>query len=457
MNIRARLTLRFLFIVSLILLLASLAIYGFSSDYREDNFYSRLTDKAKGTARLLIEVDEIDVALLKKIEKENLPSLPSEKLSVYNSNNEVLFTTDEAGELRISPAIMDTVRALKELRYKAGQYEAVGFLFTGPTEQYVIIAGAIDVFGIKKLQNLRDILFIVNGVSLIIVFISGWFFSGQALAPIKKVVNQVDEISINRLNLRVDEGNGTDEIAHLAKTFNRMLERLEQAFKIQKSFIANASHELRTPLTSITGQLEVNLMKNRTAEEYEKTLHSVYEDMRNLNLIAQRLLLLAQTSAEVGKITFAPTRVDDILWQTQSELMRHNKDYKIHVEMSDNLSDESLLTVHGNVELLKTAFINLAENGCKYSPDHQVRIKLQNDGSKKIIIQFIDSGIGINSTDLKQIFEPFYRASNALAFKGHGIGLSLVERIVKLHNGTITASSVPTRGTTFTVSLPTLS
>jgi signal transduction histidine kinase len=82
---------------------------------------------------------------------------------------------------------------------------------------------------------------------------------------------------------------------------------------------------------------------------------------------------------------------------------------------------------------------------------------LQNEGAKKISIEFIDSGIGIDSKDLKQIFEPFYRGSNALSFKGHGIGLSLVERIIKLHNGSIKASSVPAEKTIFTVSLPTLS
>lgn len=457
MNIRAKLTLRFLFIVSLILLLSSLAIFGFSSDYRRDIFYTRLLEKGKNIARLLFEVNEIDIFLLKKIEKENPTSLPNERVTVYNEENEIIFTTDTANVLMASSSMLDSIRAVQEKRYISGKHEVVGFSLERDNSKYVILAGAIDIFGFKRLQNLRTILLVVNGVSIILVFISGWLFSGQALSPIKRVIKQVDEISINKLNLRVDEGNGTDEIALLAKTFNQMLERLEQAFKIQKNFIANASHELRTPLTAITGQLEVNLMKNRTEEEYKEALQSVLDDMKNLNSISNRLLLLAQTSSEIGKLNFAPVRIDEILWQTQSELMKHNEAYKIHIDLSNNLTDDSMLTTTGNAQLLITAFINLAENGCKYSPDNQVWINLQNDSSKKIRVQFIDKGIGIEKADLKQIFEPFYRGSNALSYKGHGIGLSLVERIINLHSGTIHVESSPSKKTIFTVSLPTLS
>lgn len=457
MNIRAKLTLRFLLIVSLILLLASFAIFGFSRDYRRDMFYTRLTEKGKNIARLLLEVQEVDVFLLKKIEKENPTMLPEERITVYNARNEILFATDTINMLQGRPGLLDSIRTKKEIRYTSGGQEIVGFLFERKQEKYVVLAGAVDIFGFKRLQNLRTILIVVNAASFLLVFISGWFFAGQALSPIKNVIKQVDEISINRLNLRVDEGNGTDEIALLAKTFNKMLERLEQAFKIQKNFIANASHELRTPLTVITGQIEVNLMKTRTEEEYKKTLHSVLDDIKNLNTISDRLLLLAQTSSETGKMNFEPVRIDELLWHTQTEVGKHHANYKIHVDLSDDLSDDSLLTVSGNTQLLNTAFINLTENGCKYSPQNEVWITLRKVQSGRLEIRFTNYGAGIAEKDIKQIFEPFYRGVNAMSVKGHGIGLSLVERIVSLHSGTITVDSRPNEKTIFVITLPTVS
>ena len=105
------------------------------------------------------------------------------------------------------------------------------------------------------------------------------------------VVKQVDKITISSLDMRVNEGNGTDEIAQLAITFNKMLKRLESSFEMQRSFVSNASHELRTPLTSITGQIEVSLMKSRTHEEYETILESVLKTLKVLMLFRMVCLI----------------------------------------------------------------------------------------------------------------------------------------------------------------------
>ena len=153
----------------------------------------------------------------------------------------------------------------------------------------------------------------------------GWFFSGRALKPISDVVKKVEDISITSLNLRVFEGNGTDEIGRLANTFNKMLERLETSFAMQKTFIANASHELRTPLTSINGQLEVLMMKDRSTMEYKSALGSVLDDIRSLIDLSNRLLLIARTSGEGPVNINKKLRIDEILWQAQEEILRFNK------------------------------------------------------------------------------------------------------------------------------------
>lgn len=452
MKIRVRLTLLFIVIVAIIITLASFSIYYSSSDYREDDFYSRLMNKAIGTAKLLIEVDEVNATLLRRIEKDNPLSLPNEKIIIYNFKNEVLFSTDEQHEITISNDLLDKVRLDEQVRFTQREYEVLAFLYSDKYDRFVVITGATDIYGLKKLQNLRLILVIVFCASIIVVSFAGYIYAGRALKPISKVISNVNDITISSLNLRVDEGNGTDEIAQLAQTFNQMLVRLEQAFKTQKNFIANASHELRTPLTAITGQLEVLLMKERNSQEYKAAAQSILEDIRNLNSISNRLLLLAQTSNTDREKAFTRMRVDELLWQVREELIKHQSLFKIDISLSEKLDDNDLM-VCGDEQLLKTALSNIIENACKYSDNHKVQISLGMN-LDNLQITFSDQGIGIPPEDLKIIMEPFQRGKNAHKAKGHGIGLSLVDAILKMHKASIMINSIVNKGTQLVVLFP---
>ena len=453
MQIRRKLTYQFLAIVATIMFLSSIAIYYFSANYRKADFYTRLMIKAINTARLLIEVDEVDAKLLAKIDKNNPISLPKEKIIIINYKNKILYSTDKQNTIKITADLLDKIRLEKEIRYKQGEYEILAFLFVDKYDKTIVIAGAVDIYGLKKLKNLRMVLFLVFCFGITLTFFAGWIYAGKALNPISDVVKQVENITITSLDLRVDEGNGEDEIARLALTFNKMLARLETAFKIQKNFIANASHELRTPLTSITGQIEVVLMNARTSDEYRLTLNSVLEDMKSLNSISNRLLLLAQASAEASDIGFSLLRIDDIIWQTIAELQKRNTNYKINVDFDQSIDNDVKLSTKGNEQLLKAAISNLIDNGCKYSFNNEVNLHIDYK-DKFINIKFTDIGIGIEKNDLNHIFEPFYRGKNAISVKGHGIGLSLVEKIIKLHNGSIEVTSQVNIGTTFSIILP---
>ncbi|MFH2142927.1 MAG: HAMP domain-containing sensor histidine kinase [Bacteroidota bacterium] len=453
MQIRQKLTYQFIAFVAIILFLSSIAIYYFSSNYRKEDFYNRLFSKASNTAKLLIEIEEVDSALLKKMEKDNPVSMPDEKITIFDYKNEIIYSSDEENSLKIKPNMLDDIRLEKEKRYKQGSNEVLGFLFADKYDRFVVLISAQDVHGLKKLKNLRTVLAIVFGISIILVFFAGWIYSGRALRPILNVIKQVDNITITSLNLRLDEGNTKDEIAKLSATFNSMLQRLESAFKMQKEFISNASHELRTPLTTITGQLEVVLLNERTADQYKSTIISVLEDMKNLNNIANRLLILAQASSETAETAFSPIRIDDILWSVQSELLKRHLDYHVEISFDISIDDEKKITIVGNEQLIKTTITNLIENGCKYSPDKRVEVNMLAKG-KSIILEFIDHGIGIEPSDLNHIFEPFHRGKNAIQFKGHGIGLSLVERVVEMHSGEIRVVSEVNKGSTFTLILP---
>lgn len=453
MNIRNKLILLFVSIVALILLATSLSVYFFSADNREDEFYKRLENKARITARLLIEVDEVTPDVLRRIEKDNPVSLPEEELKIYDSKNQVLFSSDKEEFISVDTLLLDRVRAEKEVRFTRAQYECLAFLYTDRYGHFVVIVGAVDIHGLQKLANLRTILMIVFGVAIVIILIAGYMYVGKALHPIAKVISEVDDISATSLHRRLDVGSNRDELTQLAKTFNNMLGRLDKAFASQKAFIANASHELRNPLAAILGQIEVSLLNPRTNEEYRQVLLSLREDITNLKTVSNRLLLLAQANMDNVERRFTPLRLDQLLWDSRAELLRMYTDNNISITLDPSIDDEANLSVLGDEQLLKGAIVNILDNGCKYSKDHRVSVTLKS-APDRTILEFTDRGIGIPVDQIEHLFEPFYRGKNTSQFQGIGIGLSLAHRIIKSHFGDISIRSTEGRGTTVTVFLP---
>jgi signal transduction histidine kinase len=455
MQIRTRLTLQFLLLGGIIMIIASVAIYFSSARFRMEDFYNRLRDKAMSTANLLFNTNGVDANRILSIESDKPVFLQNEKIIILNFNNDTVYNSDENSDIKIRNNIVERVRQGYYVTYKQDSYDVLATLYFTKFDRFVIIAAAVDVVGSLHLEKLKVILIIVCTISLFLFFIAGWLYSSRALKPISNVIKKVEDISITSLNLRVFEGNGTDEIGRLAITFNKMLERLETSFAMQKSFIANASHELRTPLTSINGQLEVLMMKDRTSAEYKTALGSVLDDIKSLIDQSNRLLLIARTSAE-GPVHFnKKIRIDEILWQAKEEITRFNNNYLINISIDSSLTDSDQMIVVGDEYLLKVAVSNLIDNACKYSNDHTVEIKFRHV-EKFIEVVFDDKGIGISEDDIQKVFEPFYRGANTISIAGTGIGLPLVNQIIKNHNGTIKLISKIGKGTSVTVMLPTV-
>jgi signal transduction histidine kinase len=456
MQIKTRLTLQFLLLGGIIMIIASVAIYYSSANFRKEDFYNRLRNQSRSTASLILDPYEPDANLARIIENDNPANLQNKRIIILNNLNDTLYSSDETGEIKVTNEILERIRSDVRFTYKQGPFEVLGTLYTVKSSPFVVIAAATDNQGFLHLKKLRIILIVVWLVSLLLFFAAGWFYSGRAIKPISDVVKNVEDITITSLNLRVNEGNGTDEIGKLAKTFNKMLERLEKSFATQKDFIANASHEMRTPLTSINGQLEVLMMKDRSTEEYKTAVGSVLEDIRSLIDLLNRLLLIARTSSESPENFSKKIRIDEILWQAREEMKRFNTEFRVNISLDSSLTDSDQMTVIGDEYLLKVAVSNIIENACKYSPDHAVDIKFAHT-EKWIEVIFEDKGIGISVEDLGKIFEPFYRGTNSLSVPGSGIGLPLVNRIIKNHNGIINLSSKVGKGTTVVIKLPSFS
>jgi signal transduction histidine kinase len=454
MQIRARLTLQFLLIGGMILIVSSIGVYYSSQSVVRNNFYNRLRDKARSTANLLFSTNRTDADRILNIEKP--ADLPDEKIVIINLFNDIIYSTDESSDITVKNSVLEQVRAGNKISYKQDHYEVIGTLYFTHYDRFVIIAAAIDKEGSTQLDKLKLILIIVCLFCFLLFFIAGWFYAGRALKPISDVINKVEDISISSLHLRVNEGNGTDEIGLLAKTFNKMLGRLEKSFAIQKDFIANASHELRTPLTSINGQLEVLMLKDRSTEEYKTALSSVLDDIKSFIGLSNRLLLMARTSTEGQANLNEQVRIDEILWQIKDEMKRFKKEFQINIVIGNSLTDSDQMIVPGDESMLKAAFSNIIDNACKYSGDHSVDISLSHlEGYMELI--FEDTGIGIPEEDLQKVFEPFYRGTNAASIDGSGIGLPLVNQIIKSHNGSIKLTSSIGIGTKVIVLLPSAS
>ena len=453
MNIRTRLTIAFFCIVIVVLTVISISIYYFSANYREQDFYRRLQNRAINTAKVLTEIKEVNAELLRKMERNNPASLSNQYIVIYSHTNEELYNSEGTPVIAVDTALLRRIWKENEIRYKERNFEVLGFIFSDQHDQFVVVAAATDVYGTDALRNLRNIMIITFCASLILVSILGWLFAGRALRPISRIVGEVSTISEENLSRRLNEGNTYDELGKLALTFNNMLARLQSAFASQKNFIANASHEIKTPITVMTGQIEVSLLLDRDKDYYRQVLVSVLHSLKGLNKLTHQLLLLAHTSAEWSTKNLTTLRIDDAIWEMKEELTKAFPEYHVDVNF-DLLIDPESLQIEGDEQLIKVAFLNLMDNGCKYSDSKHVTVHIFSRQADRIMLSFTNDGPGIPPDQLDKIFEPFYRGIDNKKTPGSGIGLSLVSRIIELHKGTIQVESVPHRSTHFTIQFP---
>lgn len=454
MRIRDSLTLRFTAIVAVILLLFCMAIYALVVRHAVVDFEDRLHERALNTAKLLLQVDEVDETLLKILRRKYLQSLPKESVRIFDEKNRVFFK-DDTFDITIPHQKITEIRKYGEIRWETanaeGERDFTGILFRDNMKDYVVVASAIDVYGNKKINNLFIVLLTGYFILLIIILFSGRIFANQALRPISKVISQVEQITASNLHLRVDEGNKKDEIAMLAVTFNQMFQRIQNAFEMQKRFVSNASHELRTPLTAIRGEIEVTLMKERSVNEYKETLLSVMDESKRLTRLANGLLDLAQTGFDPSIISSSPINVDHLLQRVIDDVARRHKNRNLLVDLTS--VNEETLFIRGNEELIHTAIKNIIANGFKFSGEKPLKVKVSKDRGS-IVFSVTDEGIGMTEEEMEHIFLPFYRSPNVSNIPGHGIGLSLAEKIVKLHNGDIRVESKKDIGTTIHLFFP---
>lgn len=319
---------------------------------------------------------------------------------------------------------------------------------------YTVLAAAENVAGREYISNLKKLFLVYLPVALLFTILAGFLFAKSLVKPINQTIRDVQLITSQNLSHRLYVGNKKDELSQLNATFNDLLNRLEESFAIQRRFISNASHELSTPLTSVSSQIEVALLQNRSEEEYRRVLGSVLEDIQELHQLTKTLLEIANAGTH-GAISLDKVRIDEVLLKAHSETLRQHTGYNVSLEFNELPEDENECLVFGNIHLLQSAFRNIMENGCKYSPDRSVNVQLFFKADKAEI-WFVNKGDIIPEDEMNRLFEPFYRGGNAEGKPGVGLGLTLTKRIINLHKGTLSIASEPSQGTIFKVILPTM-
>lgn len=468
MKVKNRLALQFTFMFAVLLFIVLIGIFVLVEHNRKESFYAQLDDRALTVGELYLAQDNMSPENFRKVIEKYPKTLSHEVTRIYNSQFQSVFIKEDSvswsnanlknihsslvftkeDTISWSKDVIQEVINKKNIHFSIGTQQVVGLYYVDNSGNFVVIASAIDDLGYQNIKRLAYIMLFAFLTSLIITFLLGRIFATIALQPILKITNDLKIIRSTSLNKRLTLTRyKTDEINLLSTTINNLLEHLEQSFHDQQSFITNASHEFRTPLTKIFGKAEVTLKNDREKEEYKTALKSIVKEAEKLNSLISSLLELSQASIDVSELQ--KIQLDELLWEVVDEWDTTSGLVKVSYNLPENTEK---YTIQGNRRLLFIAISNILKNAIKFSEGKEVLCSVYCN-EKGVNITIKDQGMGIENKELRNIFQPFYRAPNAIKHPGSGIGLSLAEKIIRLHNGKIEVTSVINEGTTFTVIL----
>jgi len=279
--------------------------------------------------------------------------------------------------------------------------------------------------------------------------LGGYLLAARALAPIDRITRTARRISAEDLSARIGLPPTDDEVGRLAGTFDAMLSRIEDSFRRQRRFSADASHELRTPLSAIQVILGAVREKRRTAGEYEQALFDLGQEADRLEGVADDLLRLARLD---GTASIPMEQVDlSALLLDIADSFRTSAEAK-GLSLTQDVATG--LTVSGNSDDLIRLFANLLDNAVKFTEAGGILVSAAVLSPSEIAVTIGDTGIGIPPAHLPRVFDRFYRGDPARTSPGTGLGLAIAMEIARAHGADLLASSEVGRGSRFQVVFP---
>ena len=278
--------------------------------------------------------------------------------------------------------------------------------------------------------------------------ILAYFVSGRALKPLRSFASQVEQVQLNNLaDMRIDE-DAISEFRQLSRSFNQMLERLNNAFSAQRQFTGNAAHELRTPLALMQAQLEL------FSAEHPDVRPETAEFLTLLREQTERLIQMTRTLLEMSNLRQVARNERIQLAPMIEEIFTDLAPLSDKFGVTLTAEGDGIMT--GSDALIYRLIFNLTENAVKYNrPGGSVRVSVTQE-LEKLLLRVSDTGCGIPEVYQRSIFQPFFRVdkSRSREYGGAGLGLSLVWEIADLHGGSVWVEKSSEKGTTIAVGLP---
>ncbi len=432
--------------------LASAFIYVSFSKFRKEEFKNRLEEKALSTAKLLIEVKEIDKQILKLIDQNRIDKLYDEKTLVFDGQYKLIYSSLD--DSKITWTKNDLIRLNNEKSYfiDVKGRETLGVFFPFKQGDYYVLISAEDTYGYSKMEYLLYSLLFTYIGGVLLVWLFTYFFIKKQLNSLDVFQQKITSISVNELNVHLEENNSNDEINLLTQAFNQMLTRLENAFTTQKEFTSNASHELYTPLTRISLQLENLIHSEKHSENTLNYLKSINNDVHQIADLINSLLLLAKVNKEDIGRKFKKVRIDEIIFYANEQVKKMDSNFNLDfdIQIADDI--DYPMEILGVKSLLQIAFTNLLKNAFLYSSNNKASVIISQISKRQLVVSIKNEGKVLSIEEQIKIFEPFTRGENSIQIQGSGLGLPIVKRILDYHNAAICYHTIDENTNQFEVS-----
>ncbi len=378
-----------------------------------------------------------------------------------NGEGQVFYRSSESARFPLPPNMLDRAPVKARNPWFETHDTSTGLVrvYSAPYRSHAGRSGLVRIMDplgdvAEPLRALRNTLFYLAPLALLVAFAGGQWLAKRALRPVDDVTSKAREIEARNLSLRLPAPEVQDELGRLVATLNQMFERLETSFAGMQRFTADASHELRTPLATISGTIDVVLAKPRDAPEYEAALRSIAEDVESLRVIVDDLLVLARADAGGANLRLEPLQLDVVVADVVEALAPLAE--KAGVTLRASIPEP--ITVLGDEPWLRQLVTNVLDNAIKFSSGADapalVEVDLTRDGDD-VAISIADRGPGLPEADLPRLFERFYRGEEARTLgTGFGLGLAISAWVAHAHGGTIEAANRSGGGSRFTIRLP---
>lgn len=438
MTLKNRISLLVSLLFTILFGLASTLIFVLYSNFRKDEFRDRLEIKALSNIKLLVNVKEIDNQLLKMIDQNSINKLYDEKTLVFDSNYKLIYSSIDDAKIKWSIDDLKYLKKNKTFFKKQGNYEVYGVFYDTKDRDFYALISATDNFGQRRLLFLRYTLIVSYIFFTCICWVVTSITVKKLMSPLNTFHQKIKNINENNLDTRVESKRNKDEIDLIANEFNFMMDRIEISYQRQKEFTANASHELRTPLSRITSQIENVIADTKTSDERKSFLKNILSDVNQLTELINSLLILSKIDNKNHENNEVH-RMDEILFSAIENLNKTYPEFVILFDIEENDNLDVALEIKGNKNLLEIALSNVLKNACVYSDNKQAKVVISTQDDN-LIISVSNTGETLNEEEQKNLFQPFMRGKNSKGTSGFGLGLRIVQRILTLHNASITYS-----------------